>query len=109
MELLISRKLLPDNAIFVNQRQTLLIIKVKYQQVSGSVDDKLQTCDFKRKQYVKLVSPLDLKVDYVYVLNDWFKDPSYKDVLDYIHSINCHFKFNELPMAWLGLPIEAGE
>ena len=109
MELLISRKLLPDNAIFVNQRQTLLIIKVKYQQVSGSVDDKLQTCDFKRKQYVKLVSPLDLKVDYVYVLNDWFKDPSYKDVQDYIHSINCYYKFNELPMAWLGLPIEAGE
>ena len=67
-------------------------------------DEKLQTCDFKRKQYLKLVQALELKVEYVYVLNDWFKDPSYKDVLDYINSVNCHYKFNELPLAWLGLP-----
>ena len=38
------------------------------------------------------------------VLNNWFKKPQYKDVLDYIHSVNCHYRFNELPMAWLGLP-----
>lgn len=24
--------------------------------------------------------------------------------LDYIESVNCHYKFNELPLAWLGLP-----
>ncbi|GAB4415533.1 MAG: hypothetical protein OHK0032_11690 [Thermodesulfovibrionales bacterium] len=35
---------------------------------------------------------------------DWFNKPVYKDVLDYIHSVNCHYKFNELPLAWLGLP-----
>jgi len=101
---LISKKLLPDDAILVILRETLFIIEVKYQEVQGSVDEKLQTCDFKRKQYVKLVSPLNLKVEYVYVLNDWFKKPGYKDVLDYIHSVNCHYKFNELPLAWLGLP-----
>lgn len=103
---LLSKKLLPDDALLVIVRETLFIIEVKYQQVSGSVDEKLQTCDFKRKQYLKLVSPLGLKVEYVYVLNDWFKKPEYKDVLDYIHSVNCHFKFNELPLAWLGLPTE---
>jgi hypothetical protein len=43
--------------------------------VAGSVDEKLQTCDFKRKQYLKLVQPLGIKVEYVYVLNDWFKQP----------------------------------
>lgn len=85
-------------------RETLFIIEVKYQQVAGSVDEKLQTCDFKRKQYLKLVAPLGLKVEYVYVLNDWFKQPQYKDVLDYIHSVNCHYKFNELPLAWQELP-----
>ena len=103
-ENLISKKLLPDDALLVIVRETLFIIEVKYQQVPGSVDEKLQTCDFKRKQYLKLVSSLDLKVEYVYVLNDWFKQPGYKDVLDYIHSVNCHYKFNELPLAWLGLP-----
>jgi hypothetical protein len=101
---ILSRKLLPDDALLVIVRETLFIIEVKYQQVAGSVDEKLQTCDFKRKQYLKLVAPLGLKVEYVYVLNDWFKKPEYKDVLDYIHSVNCHYKFNELPLAWLGLP-----
>jgi hypothetical protein len=101
---MLSKKLLPDDAMLVIVRETLFIIEVKYQQVAGSVDEKLQTCDFKRKQYLKLVAPLGLKVEYVYVLNDWFKKPEYKDVLDYIHSVNCHYKFNELPLAWLGLP-----
>ena len=100
----VSKRLLPDDALLVIVRETLFIIEVKYQQVAGSVDEKLQTCDFKRKQYVKLVAELGLKVEYVYVLNDWFKDPAYKDVLDYIHSVNCHYKFGALPLAWLGLP-----
>ncbi len=103
---LISKRLLPDDALLVIIRETLFIIEVKYQQVAGSVDEKLQTCDFKRKQYLKMVSPLGLKVEYVYVLNDWFRKPEYKDVLDYIHSVNCHYRFNELPMAWLGLPVK---
>ena len=101
---IISKKILPDDALLVAVRETLFIIEVKYQQVAGSVDEKLQTCDFKRKQYLKLVQSLELKVEYVYILNDWFKNPSYKDVLDYINSVNCHYKFNELPLAWLGLP-----
>ncbi len=104
----ISKKLLPDDALLVIVRETLFIIEVKYQQVAGSVDEKLQTCDFKRKQYLRLVSGLGIKVEYVYVLNDWFKVDGYKDVLEYIHSVNCHYKFNELPLAWLGLPSPKG-
>ncbi len=101
---ILSKRLLPDDALLVIVRETLFIIEVKYQQVAGSVDEKLQTCDFKRKQYQKLVITIDLKVEYVYVLNDWFKKPEYKDVLDYINSVNCHYKFGKLPLAWLGLP-----
>lgn len=63
----ISKKLLPDDALLVIVRETLFVIEVKYQQVAGSVDEKLQTCDFKRKQYLKLVAPLGIKVEYVYV------------------------------------------
>lgn len=103
---LLSSKLVPDDALLVIVRETLFIIEVKYQQGQGSVDEKLQTCDFKRKKYLKLVSPLGLKMEYVYVLSDWFKQPRYKDVLDYIHSVNCHYKFNELPLSWLGLPVK---
>lgn len=105
---ILSKRLLPDDALLVIVRETLFIIEVKYQQVTGSVDEKLQTCDFKRKQYQKLVVSLGYKVEYVYILNDWFKKPEYKDVLNYINSVNCHYKFNELPLAWLGLPTKTG-
>jgi len=100
----ISARLVPDDALLVIVRETLFIIEVKYQQGQGSVDEKLQTCDFKRKTYQKLVRTIGLKVEYVYVLNDWFKKPKYKDVLDYIESVNCHYRFGSLPLAWLGLP-----
>ena len=103
---MLSRRLLPDDALLVIVRETLFIIEVKYQQVAGSVDEKLQTCDFKRKQYLKLVAPLGLKVEYVYVLNDWFKKPEYKDVLDYIISVDgCSYYFEYLPLQRIGLPI----
>jgi hypothetical protein len=101
---ILSKKLLPDDALLIIARKTLFVIEVKYQKTAGSVDEKLQTCDFKRKQYIKLVSSLGIRVEYVYVLNDWFKQPSYKDTLDYIHSVNCHYQFNELPLDWLGMP-----
>ena len=54
----ISKKLLPDDALLIIIRKTLFIIEVKFQEVAGSVDEKLQTCDFKRKQYSKLVKSL---------------------------------------------------
>lgn len=100
----VSKRLVPDDALLVIVRDTLFIIEVKYQQVGGSVDEKLQTCDFKRKQYVKLTRELGLRVEYVYVLSDWFKDPRYKDTLDYILSVNCHYMFNSIPLKWFGLP-----
>ncbi len=99
-----SKKLLPDNALFVIVRDTLFIIEIKFQSVAGSVDEKLQTCDFKRKQYARLVHKLGWRAEYVYVLNDWFKKPEYKDTLDYILSVNCHYLFNQIPLKWLGLP-----
>ena len=100
----LSKQLLPDNGLFVIVRDTLFIIEIKFQQVAGSVDEKLQTCDFKRKQYSKLVQSQNWKVEYVYVLNDWFKQDCYKDTLNYISSMNCHYLFNKIPLKWLGLP-----
>lgn len=50
---IISKKLLPDDSIYVIINNTLFIIECKYQQVAGSVDEKLQTCDFKRIHYAK--------------------------------------------------------
>ena len=80
-------------------------IEMKSQEVTGSVDEKLQTCDFKKKQYKKLMSPLNIEVEYIYILNDWFKKAQYKDTLDYVISVGCQYYFNYLPLQKLGLPV----
>jgi hypothetical protein len=78
---------------------------MKFQKVAGSVDEKLQTCDFKKKQYKKLMSAINVDVEYIYILSDWFKHHSYKDTLDYIISVGCQYYFEYLPLNKLGLPI----
>ena len=78
--------------------------KSKFQIVAGSVDEKLQTCDFKKKQYQKLFSRANIEVEYIYLLSDWFKKPGYKDVLDYVISVRCSYYFNYIPLQKLGLP-----
>ncbi|GAB4219959.1 MAG: hypothetical protein Fur009_8360 [Candidatus Microgenomates bacterium] len=101
----LSKRLIPDDTLYVIVNNTLFILELKYQQVSGSVDEKLQTCDFKRKQFKKLLSRINIDVEYVYILSDWFRKPEYKDVLDYIISVGCHYYFNYLPLKKLGLPV----
>jgi hypothetical protein len=101
----ISKKLLPDNCIYVIVNNTAFILEVKHQEIGGSVDEKLQTCDFKKKQYIKLFSELNYKVEYCYILDDWFKDERYKDVLDYIISVGCRYYFGYIPLEELGLNV----
>lgn len=102
---LVSKRLFPDEALYVIVNNTLFIIEMKFQKVAGSVDEKLQTCDFKKKQYRKLMAPLNIEVEYIYILNDWFKNPAYKDTLDYVISVGCQYYFNYLPLQKLGLPV----
>lgn len=90
---IISKKLIPDNSLFVFSNNTIYIIEIKFQQVSGSVDEKLQTCDFKKKQYQKLLKKLNINIEYIYLLSNFFKKPKYKDVLEYIESVGCKYYF----------------
>lgn len=100
-----SKKLLPDDALYVVLNNTVYIIEKKNQNGAGSVDEKLQTCDFKKKQYKKLFSLLNYEVEYLYLLADWFKDPKYKDSLDYVISVGCQYYFEYIPLQKLGLPV----
>ena len=104
-EEIISARLLPDEALYVIVNNTMYILELKFQETPGSVDEKLQTCDFKKKQYQRLFAPLNYEVEYVYILSDWFKDLKYKDVLSYINSVGCHYYFGYLPLQKLGLPV----
>lgn len=101
----LSSQVLPDNAIYVIVNNTMFVIEVKTQNCGGSVDEKLQTCDFKKKQYRKLLSELNMEVEFIYILSDWFKQAKYKDVLDYIISVGCQYYFSYIPLQKLGLPV----
>lgn len=100
----ISKQLLPDEALINFSNNTVYIIEKKFQHAFGSVDEKLQTCDFKKKQYQKLLFDTAYKVEYIYVCNDWFQQSCYKDVHDYIRSVGCYIFFDDIPLDFLALP-----
>ena len=99
----LSKKLLPDGALLVGS--TIFIIEKKYQAGAGSVDEKLQTCDFKKKQYQKLFNPIGISVEFYYVLNSWFEQPSNRDVFEYIQSVGCKYFIEVLPLDEIGLEL----
>lgn len=99
----ISRKLLPDNCVFIFKTNMLYIIECKYQECQGSADEKLQTCNFKKLQYEKLFEDTNIKIKYIYLLNDWFAQSIYKDVLQFIKKMNCEYYINKIPLKRIGL------
>lgn len=98
-----SKKWLPDDAFLNLTNSTLYIIEKKFQNVAGSVDEKLPNCHFKKQEYQKLVSSLGISVEYIYVFSDWFKQAQYNDVLDYIQQVGCYYFYNNLPLENIGL------
>ena len=104
-EKIISKKYLPD-AVFINDIiKTVFVIEKKFQSRSGSVDEKLQTCDFKKKIYTKIIkkSLKNYSVEYFFILNSWFKRSEYNDVKKYIKSVNCNYFIEEVTFKYLGL------
>ena len=99
----IARQLVPDSGVYVIADETLFIIEMKTQHTEGTVDEKLQTCGFKLRQYRRLVSELGLKVEYRYLLSDWFRQDKYRDVLEYIRETGCDYCFLPIDLGKLGL------
>ena len=94
---ILSRKLLPDEAYWNENSKALTVFEKKYQQSEGSADEKPQTCGFKIAQFKKIGAALGAEeVTYTYIFNDWFKQPKYKDMLDYILSVDgCAYLFSD--------------
>ena len=84
-----SKKLLPDEAYYDEENNRVIIYEKKFQQTAGSADEKPQTCAFKISQYRRLFAPLGVTdVSYIYIFNDWFSRPEYRDMLNYIRSVD---------------------
>ncbi|MBU4311681.1 MAG: hypothetical protein KJ706_03055 [Candidatus Omnitrophica bacterium] len=101
---ILSRKLLPDEAILSIKDKVLCIVERKSHENTRFVYEDLQACNFRNQQYKKLFAPLDIAVKYVYILSDYFRKKEYKDVLDYVKSVGCYYFFNKLPMEFLDCP-----
>ena len=94
---LLSKGLEPDEAYLDEENGVLTIFEKKTQSTSGSVDEKLQTCAYKIIQYRKVAQELGIKTVYfIYILDNWYNSPRYKDTLDYIKSVDgCDYFFWE--------------
>jgi hypothetical protein len=99
----ISKRLLPDEAIYSLKTSKLTVVEKKWQEVSGSVDEKLQTAGFKIRQYSRLLEGTDINLKFVYLLNDWFAKPEYDDVRAYILECGATYHFNAVPLEELDL------
>lgn len=96
-----SKQWRPDECFINFEHRVAFIIEKKFQNKPGSVDEKLPGCHFKKREYEKLFGPLGYSVEYLYVFNDWFHDPRYRDTLNYIREMGCHYYFNEIPLEFL--------
>lgn len=81
----------PDEAYIDNEKKSVFIIEKKFQQTSGSVDEKIQTGHFKKIHYEELFP--NFKIYYIYCLSDWFKKEEYKSTINYL-------KINGIPIFW---------
>jgi hypothetical protein len=75
----------PDEAIIDEENKVVFIIEKKFQRVSGSVCEKLQTVDCKRWDYKRTIPCYDTV--YNYCLSDWFKE-NCKSELEYLEYMN---------------------
>lgn len=99
----ISKKLIPDDCFYNFEEKCLYIIEKKFQKTNGSVDEKLQTCDFKKKEFQRLLFSRGVKIEYIYILCDFYRDEKYKDVLEYIKMCGCNYYFNSIDISAFGI------
>lgn len=93
----------PDECFINETNRTAYIIEKKFQKSSGSVDEKLPGCHFKKLEYKKLFSPIGYKVEFIYIFNDWFKREEYRDTKQYIREMGCQYFFYQVPLSVIGL------
>ena len=94
-----KKKVLPDEALIIESQKRVYVIEKKWQGGYGSVDEKLCACEFKKQQYEKLFTPIGYTVKMMYLMNDWFKQESYKDIIEYMESKDIQCFYEELPLS----------
>jgi len=96
-----SQNLQPDYFfIKITQKKEILccniyIIEIKFQQVSGSVEEKIQTGLHKKKKYERRYEQINKKYKctftYIYVLSNWYKKEKLEEDIDIGRQDGIHF------------------
>jgi hypothetical protein len=88
-----SKKWLEPDVFVVNLAiQKAFVIEKKQQTQTGSVDEKLVTCDFKQLYYETVCEPLGLDIVLFWQLSEWFglEKNHYSFVFDYMQEKRSH-------------------
>jgi hypothetical protein len=72
----------PDEVYINEHEKKIYIIEKKFQQCTGSVDEKIQSGPFKLYYFSKNIP--NYKIHYIYCLSDWFKRDENTCVLEYL-------------------------
>ena len=116
-----SKMLYPDEVLVLDTSSgpIFLIIEVKTQGKGGSVDEKLQTCDYKISQYSRLLNAAfgqdNYTLEFAFLLDNWFAQkcnsfvcvdqnmnktiirvPRYRDTFNYIHEADTWYFFPQM-------------
>lgn len=103
---IISQPIFPDTSIFLIESNTLFIIEYKVNHNIDSTYLALQSCDFNKKQYQKLLTKVNIHTEYIFVLNSVFQQTQHKDILSYTHDTGSHYFFESLPLTKIGMPYQ---
>lgn len=97
---LFSARLIPDIVLINKQKKKVTIIEVKNQTGSGSVLEKLQTCDYKYYYYSKLLAKHNYQIQIVWRLGKYFQDnsKSLQSVYEYMLMKNSIYYFEKIPI-----------
>jgi hypothetical protein len=98
MEDIFGKKYLPDEAVIFNG--TLYIIEKKYQNCSGSVEEKIQTGPYKLLIYKECAKKMGLNdAKYIYLLSEYFDIPKFTlHQIPHLKSQGISVYFNQLPL-----------
>jgi len=78
-----STEIRPDAFIISKKPRVLTIFEKKWQQSSGSVDEKIQTAPYKIAMFEKLLRNFKISVQYQYILSSWFRSDQYRNIKEY--------------------------
>jgi len=93
-----GKKFLPDEAFIYNNH--LYIIEKKYQQVNGSVDEKIQTGPYKKLVFDECATALGLNgCTYIYLLSESFNVEKYTlHQIPYLRNQGIQVYFSKIPI-----------